>query len=359
MPDLQDRARLALAEAKGCDSLLVTDPANMRYLTGFSGTSGCALITPRLRLFFTDSRYMLRAGKEVRGFNVRIVDRELLDGVSAYVNARKVAVGTLGFEGKHLSYAQYLGLRHGLKKIKLKDAGNAVTNLRAIKTRGEIRRIRQAANIADAAFKKLRSMKVVGRSEREVAAILEYNMKQNGSEEMPFEIIVASGRQTAMPHAATSGRIIRKDELLLIDMGASVDGYCCDVTRTFATGRLPAALQSLYRTVQEAQSRAVGALKPGLALKDADSLARDYITSAGHGKNFRHSLGHGVGLETHEAPVLSPLSEGTLEKGMTVTVEPGIYVSGSCGVRIEDTILIDTRGPVMLTGFTRELINLR
>lgn len=359
MTDVRDRGRLALAEAKGCDSLLVTDPANVRYLTGFSGSSGCALITPRQRLFFTDSRYQLRAEKEVKGFSVRIVSRALLDGACVYVNSKKIALGNLGFEGRHLSYAQHLGLRRSLKKIKLIDAGDAVKNLRAIKTRREIGSIRKAASIADAAFKKLKSMKVVGRSEREVAAILEYTMKQNGSERMPFEIIVASGRRTAMPHAATSGRIIRKDELLLIDMGASVDGYCCDVTRTFATGRLPARLQSLYRIVMEAQGRAIGALKPGLALKDADSLARDHITSAGYGRNFRHSLGHGVGLETHEAPVLSPLSEGTLEQGMTVTVEPGIYVSGSGGVRIEDTILIDSRGPVMLTRFTRELINLR
>lgn len=359
MNNLRDRAKMALAEAKACDSLLVTDPANVRYLTGFSGTSGCALITPRLRLFFTDSRYKLRAEKEVKGFNVRIVSRALLDGACAYVKSKQIAMGNLGFEGKHLSYSQYLGLRRSLEKIKLKDAGDAVTNLRAIKTRNEIASIRKAASIADAAFKKLRSMKVVGRSEREVAAILEYTMKQNGSEKMPFEIIVASGRRTAMPHAATSGRIISKDELLLIDMGASVDGYCCDVTRTFATGRLPEKLQSLYSTVQEAQSMAIGVLKPGLALKEADRLARDHISSAGHGKNFRHSLGHGVGLETHEAPVLSPFSEGTLKQGMTVTVEPGIYVRGSGGVRIEDTVLIDRRGPVMLTGFTRELSNLR
>lgn len=353
------RAGSVLESLKSCDSFLVTHLPNIRYLTGFTGSSGCVLLTPRLRLFFTDFRYETQAAREVRGFGVRVVSGGLLEGACHHINTRSIKTGILGFEGDYLGYRQHLLLRRLLKGTRLKDAGGTVEALRLRKSRPEVHRIGRAAAIADAALAKLRRSRVVGKSERAVAAFLEHALRTAGSEKLPFDVIVASGPRSAMPHGVSTNRIIRKGELLLVDLGARIDGMCCDMTRTFATGRISARLRNAYRTVSEAQRRALAAVSPGVSCREIDLKARKHIADAGFGDAFGHSLGHGIGLEPHEAPVLSPRSEDVLAYGMVITVEPGIYLKGAGGIRIEDTLMAGRNGPVLLTGFPRQLITLR
>lgn len=346
--------------AKPCkhDSLLVTHMPNLRYLTGFTGSTGCALITPRRNYFFTDFRYESQAVKEVTGFEVRIVRGGSLDGCCRYVNSRKIRTGVIGFDGAHISLREHRLVKKLLKGQPLCDAAGVIEKQRQVKNRSELVKLRRAAKIADAAFARLARSKVVGRTEKEIAWMLESLMRQAGSGAMPFEIIVASGPRSAMPHGTATKRVIRAGELVVVDMGASVDGYCSDATRTFATGTLPVKLAEIYQIVLEAQQLAINAMAAGTACSEADRLAREHIAASGYGNAFGHSLGHGVGLEPHEGPVLSSLSRETLAAGMTVTVEPGIYLDRMGGVRIEDTVLIGSHGVQSLTKFPRELITL-
>ncbi|MDO8737099.1 MAG: Xaa-Pro peptidase family protein [Thermoleophilia bacterium] len=354
-------ARPTRAANKPCrhDSLLVTHLPNVRYLTGFSGSAGCVLLTPRRKYFFTDFRYEAQAAKEVRGFDIRIVRRGSLDGCCRYVISRKIKTGVIGFDGAHISLRDHQLIKKLLKGFTICDAAGEIEKRRLVKSRSELVKLRQAAKISDAAYTKLARSKVVGKTEKEIAWMLESSMRQSGSGPMPFEIIVASGPRSAMPHGAATSRVIRSGELVVVDMGASVDGYCSDATRTFATGPLPGKLVEIYQIVYAAQKLAMDCMAEGTVCLDADRFAREHIAVAGYGAHFGHSLGHGVGLEPHEGPVLSSLSKDTLSAGMTVTVEPGIYLDRLGGVRIEDTVLVGTRGVQPLTKFPRELITLR
>lgn len=348
-----------MAAKSACDSLLVTHLPNIRYLTGFTGSSGCALVTRRRKVFFTDSRYAVQARKQVKGFQTMIVSGAPLPAACAYISSHRVRTGVLGYEGAHLSSRELAAARKALKGVALKDASGCVEQQRLRKGRTEISRIRRACAIADSALEKLRRSRITGRTEREVAWLLETVMREAGSEPLPFEIIVASGPRSAMPHGVATRRVIRPGELVVVDLGARVDGYCSDMTRTFATGKLSARQEEIYRTVEEAQRRAAAAVRPGVRAAEVDAVARGVITAAGYGQAFGHSLGHGVGLEAHELPVLAPRSRDVLEAGMTVTVEPGIYRERTGGVRIEDTVLVGARGPVILTRFPRGLIRLK
>lgn len=341
------------------DSLLVSAPANVRYLTGFTGSSGCVLVTPRQRFLFTDFRYETQAAREVSGFRVEIIAGNLLEGVGAFILRRRLKTGVLGYEGAALSQRDFSRLKRQLKGIRLLDAGAAVEELRQEKKPAEISRMRRAAAIADQALKRLGRSRVSGRSELEVAWMLEAAMREAGSEPLPFDVIVASGPQSALPHARPGRRIIRKGDLLMVDLGARWQGYVCDMTRTFAVGELAPPLRSVYDIVREAQERAVAAVLPGSLAATVDSAAREFIADAGFGDRFRHSTGHGVGLETHEGPSISPRSQTRLAPAMTITVEPAIYLKNRGGVRIEDTVLVGRRRPERLTTFPRELRFLR
>lgn len=343
----------------GCDSLLVAYLPNVRYLTGFSGSSGCALVTRRKKVFFTDSRYEIQAARQVREFEVVVAGGPPLQAVCQYIKSHRMKMAALGYEGAHLSCRQLAYLRRNLRGIKLTDKGGCVEEQRLLKDRRELARIRRAAGIADLALERLCRSRVVGKSEAQVAWMLETFMREAGSEAPPFEIIVASGPRSAMPHGVASGRIIRKDELVLVDLGASVDGYCSDMTRTFATGELTGRQLEIYRTVQEAQELAIKGIRSGVKASEIDGLARNHIIAAGYGDAFGHSLGHGIGLEAHEGPVLASRSKDLLPAGATVTVEPGIYLKRAGGVRIEDTVLVGSKGAVSLTHFPRHLIKLR
>lgn len=341
-----------------CDAMIVTHLPNVRYLTGFTGSSGCALITRRKKIFFTDSRYRIQASREVRAFETMVVSGSPLQGACRYITSSRIKIDALGYEGAHTTSRELGFLRRTLRGTRLRDKSGWIEEERLIKDRREISRLRKAADLADLAFTRISRSRIVGRTEREVAWMLESVMREAGSEPLPFEIIVASGLRSAMPHGVASGRVIRRNELVVVDLGASVGGYCSDMTRTFATGKLSNRQLDIYRTVQETQELVVREIRPGAACAALDRLAREHIMKAGYGEAFSHSLGHGVGLEAHEGPVLSSRSREILEAGMVVTVEPGIYLGRAGGVRIEDTVLVGRRGPVVLTGFPRDLVRL-
>lgn len=331
----------------------------MRYLTGFSGSAAAVLITGRQKFFFTDSRYRLQAEKQVTGYSLRIVPGSSLEGCARYAVSKKLKLGVLGYEAGNVTHSQFLLLRRVLKGVKLKDASGTVEGERLVKSRPEQSRIRLACQIADAALARFVRRRIVGTSEKEVAWFLESAMRKAGSGPLPFEVIVASGPRSAMPHGSATDRVIREGELVVVDMGATVNGYCSDMTRTFATGPLPQRLNQIYDIVRQAQALALRQVMPGAPAAEPDRAARDHIKDAGFGGEFGHSLGHGVGLEPHEGPWLAAKAAGSLEAGMTVTVEPGIYLEGRGGVRIEDTVLVGRRGPLPLTGFSRRLMFLR
>lgn len=341
------------------DSLLVTASANVRYLTGFTGSAGCALITPRQRYLFTDFRYETQAAREAGGFRVEIIAGELLAGVCRFAMDRRLKLGVLGYDAVHLSQRGFAAIKKQLKGVRMADAAGAVEALRQAKTAAEVRRIRKAAAIADRALTRLSRARVSGRSELELAWMLETSMREAGSGPLPFEVIVASGPHSAMPHARPGKRRLREGDLLLVDMGAEWQGYGCDISRTFAVGRLAPALEKIYEEVRKAQALGVEAAVAGRTGAEVDAAARRQIDAAGFGDRFRHAAGHGVGLETHEAPSISPLAGAGLTPGMVITVEPGIYLPGRGGVRIEDTVLVGSRKATRLTGFPRELRILR
>lgn len=333
--------------------------ANVRYLTGFAGSAGCALITPRQKYLFTDFRYEIQAAREVRKYRVQIIGGELLAGVCRFVQKRRLKLGVLGYDGAAISQRNFTLLKKQLKGVRMADAAGAVEALRQVKTAAEIRRISRAAAIADQAMERFCRAQVSGRTELELAWKLEAAMREGGSGPLPFDVIVASGPHTAMPHAQPGKRRVREGDLLLVDMGASWQGYACDMTRTFGVGEMAPALVKIYETVREAQSLGVGAAVAGSTGAAVDGAARKHIEAAGFGARFRHSAGHGVGLETHELPSISPRSDTGLMAGMTITVEPGIYLEGHGGVRIEDTVLVGRRQASRMTSFPRSLRILR
>lgn len=349
---------LAAGMKAGCDSILVTHLPNVRYLTGFSGSSGCVLVTRRKKAFFTDSRYGVQASRQIKGYEIVVANVASLRAACGYIVSRRLKTGVLGYEGAHLTSRQLGYLRRSLKGISLKDASGCVEDQRQRKDKREIAKLRRAARIADLAFESLGRSRIVGRREKEVAWMLEAAMREAGSDKLPFEIIVASGPRSAMPHGVAGNRVIRKNELVVIDLGASVGGYCSDATRTFSTGPLSGRRSEIYGVVAEAQELAIKAVRPGASCAGVDAVAREHIEAAGYGDAFGHSLGHGVGLEAHELPVLSSRSKDILEEGMVLTVEPGIYVERMGGVRIEDTVLVGRKGPVRLTKYPRKLVQL-
>lgn len=350
---------MAFVPPPGCDSLLVTNIINVRYLTGFTGSSGCVLMTPRQQLFFTDFRYRVQASRQVDGYSVRIVKAAPAAGAASHALAHHVKLGVLGFEGANLSRRSYLELKRLLPGVRLKDASGAIERQRVVKTRREVDLIRRAAALGDDALAMLARSRVIGRSEREVAWMLERRMRESGSEPIPFEIIVASGTRSAMPHGVASEKIIGEDELVVVDLGARVGGYGSDITRTFATGKVSRQQQRIFDVVHAAQAKALAAVAPGVECAAIDAVARGFIDRAGFGGDFGHSLGHGVGLEPHEAPVLATGAKGILLAGTVVTIEPGVYRSRAGGVRIEDTVVVGAAGVEILTSAPRGLRRLR
>jgi Xaa-Pro aminopeptidase len=349
-----ERLVALLAEAH-VDVMLVTDLVNVRYLTGYTGSNGLALIGPQTRTFITDFRYVEQAAEEVDPAFDRVrAPLDLLDSVAEALPAGQVR---LGFEDTHVSVRGRDRLRELLgERIELVGAGDLVERLRAVKDGDEIDRIRAAAALADASFRRLIDVGLVGRTERDLSLALEQDMRGHGARRPSFEAIVAGGAHGALPHAQPREVPIERGQLVVIDWGAELDGYCSDCTRTIATGEPGDEARRIYDLVLEAQLAGLQAVKAGANGRDVDGVARGLLDRAGHAEHFGHGLGHGVGLAVHESPRLSQRSEDDLVAGNIVTVEPGVYLPGQFGVRIEDLVAVTTDGCDILTSVTKELI---
>jgi Xaa-Pro aminopeptidase len=345
----------ALLDERELDALLVTNLVNVRYLTGYTGSNGVALVGVHgLRCFVTDFRYVTQAEQQVEGFERRIGEQDLLDDAVAALPEGDLR---LGIEDQHLSVRTFDRLREALPpSVELVPAGGALERLRERKDADEVARIRAAANLADTALQRTLEDGLAGRSERAVALALEQEMRRLGAERPSFETIVAHGAHGALPHAVPRDVEIARDCLVTIDWGAQLDGYCSDCTRTFAVGDPAERAREVYDVVLRAQLAGLDAVRPGVSGRDADEAARTLIEEAGHGERFGHGLGHGVGLEIHEAPRLSRASDATLAPGHVVTVEPGVYLPGELGVRIEDLVLVTDAGCERLNALPKDLV---
>jgi Xaa-Pro aminopeptidase len=340
-------------EERGLDLLLVTNLVNLRYLTGFTGSNGMAIVGRDVRRFITDFRYVEQAAEEVPDFDREQSPQEFITALGEGWPEGELRVG---FEDDHVSVRRHQRLREVIPdRIELEPAGGIVEALRAVKEPVEIEHIAAAAALADEVYGMLREQGLVGRVEREVAFALETEMRRRGAEPS-FSSIVASGPRGALPHAAPTDEAIPRGTLVTLDIGAQIDGYCSDCTRTWATGDLPDDLAAAYALVQRAQAEALAAVRPGPEGREIDAVARDIIEAAGHGEHFGHGLGHGVGLEVHEGPRLARTGDARLVAGNVVTVEPGVYLPGRGGVRIEDLVAVTEEGHEVLSGTTKDLI---
>jgi Xaa-Pro aminopeptidase len=347
-----DRIAARLADRE-LDLLLVTNLTNVRYLTGFTGSNALAVVGEEVRRFVTDFRYVEQARTQVRDFDREQAPLEFL---------RALATGwpdgdlRVGFEDDDVTVRRHAKLRELLPdRIELVPAGGIVEEARLVKEPAEIERIRAAAALADEVYAWLQEIGIVGRTEREVATALEHRMRELGAEGPSFASIVASGERGALPHAQPADVPIARGTLVTLDIGARLDGYCSDCTRTWATGELPDDLAAAYALVRHAQAEAVAAVRPGPSGREVDAVARDIIAAAGHGEHFGHGLGHGVGLEIHEGPRLARTADAELAAGHVVTVEPGVYLPGRGGVRIEDLVVVTEHGQEVLSGTSKDL----
>jgi Xaa-Pro aminopeptidase len=339
----------------GADLLLVTSLVNVRYLTGYTGSNGLALVGPDTAVFITDFRYVEQSAAEVdRAFDRRIAMLDLAEGIAEVLPTGAVR---LAFEDGNLTVRAHERLRTLMPdRVELVAAGDPVESLRAIKEPGEVQRIRAATEVADTAFRQLMDAGLVGRTELEVADALARLMREGGAQRVSFDAIVAAGPHGAMPHAQPRDVEIGTGELVVVDWGAELDGYCSDCTRTLATGDPGEPAREVYELVRQAQLVGVEAVRAGVSGRDTDAAARAVIDAAGHAEHFGHGLGHGVGLEIHEAPRLSQRSDSVLRSGNVVTVEPGVYLPGRFGVRIEDLVVVTESGCEILTSVPKELI---
>jgi Xaa-Pro aminopeptidase len=343
-----DRLEAVLGERE-LDRMLVTDLINVRYLTGFTGTNGAAICGPGIRIFLTDFRYTERAAAEVSEWDCVTLSGDWLGGIAERLS------GKVGFEDDHMSVRALSKLKEKLGEgTEPVAAGETVERLRRVKDEIELGTIAEASKLADAALQATLEEGFLGKTERAVAEAFEAHVRAGGGT-LSFDTIVAAGPNGAQPHAEPGERVIPKGELIVFDMGAKLDGYCSDGTRTYATGDPGEEGRRVYETVLAAQQAALEAIRPGEKGEDVDQAARRVIDGAGHGEHFGHGLGHGVGLDIHEGPRLSLRSDDVLTINEVVTVEPGIYLAGDLGVRIEDLVIVTDDGLRNLSSLPKEL----
>lgn len=334
------------------DAFLVSNLTNVRYLTGFTGSSGFLILTKRESVFITDFRYREQAQREVKGCIIRISHKERIKEIRALCN--EYGIKKLGFEEDNVSYGAYRRLSR--TKMRLKPLSEIVEDLRAIKSRDEIASIKKAVSRAEAAFRKLSPHIREGATELKIALKFEELIRAEGCKLLPFEVIVASGQMSALPHARPTGRRLKKGDLIVFDWGGECNGYFSDMTRTvLMNGENISKKKELYYTVLEAQKRAISGVRSGLKTACVDAAARDYIEQQGHGDHFGHGTGHGVGLAVHERPVVSWRSKEVIKNNMVFTIEPGIYIAGFGGVRIEDMVIVQQRKAELLTSLPKRL----
>lgn len=344
-------------QSEGLEALLITNPVNRKYVTGFTGTAGYVVVTADRGWLFTDFRYVSQASEQAASFEV------VEHGASAFATIletlREAGVRRLGFEQQHVSYGAYLQYAKELgDAVTLEPTDGVIERLRRVKDDEELAVIRRAVAIADAAFEHILTVLKPGLSEKDVALEIEWFMRRQGASGTSFDMIVASGERSALPHGVASDRIIGNNEFVKMDFGALYQGYCSDLTRTVVIGSPTPKHKEIYDIVLEAQLAALAGIRPGIPGKAGDALARDVIERRGYGDRFGHGTGHAVGMDIHESPRLSKTEETPLAPGNVVTVEPGIYLPGFGGVRIEDMVVVTETGCDILTASRKDFITL-
>ena len=340
------KLRETLSE-QGLDAVLIGQPQNRRYLSGFTGSAGWLLITSQRAMLATDFRYHEQVQRQAPDFELAKIKTQFSKALPGFLD--ELGVRRLGFESQHLTVDELRTLSEATKGVEWIALKDTVEALRAVKDSTEIQALRRSAALNDAAFAYLMEIIQPGMTEIEIAWQIESYLRTHGASKVAFDIIVASGPNGALPHARPSERQVQSGEPVVIDMGCILDGYCSDMTRTICLGEPPPTYLDVWNLVLQAQEAALDGIRAGLTSREADALARDPIQAAGYGEQFGHGLGHGVGLAVHEKPRASVLAEDTIEANMSLTVEPGIYLPGEFGVRIEDLVIVEEEGIQNLT----------
>lgn len=353
MSDL--RAEKLIEEVMGrtkVDALLFFSLENIRYLCGFTGSDGVLIVTGQERTFLSDFRYEEQARGEIREANFRKYKQKIA-GIAKSLKALRVK--RLGFESAAMTYETYHKLKEKLPRVSFVPLAGQIARMRACKEPEELKKIRRAIQIAAGSFTDALSRLKPGARELAVAELLEYRMKRRGGEKSSFDTIVASGPRAALPHGRATGKRIQKKEMVIVDFGSRFQGYHSDETKTLILGRPDAMQRRIYDTVRRAQEKAMKTIRPGMNVRRIDAAAREVIKRAGYGKFFGHGTGHGVGLAVHEEPSISSTGRGAVEEGMIFTIEPGIYIPGWGGVRLEDMVRVTARGYEVLTILSKDL----
>ncbi|MBO1197926.1 aminopeptidase P family protein [Staphylococcus simiae] len=337
---------------KHLDAIIIMSDYNRRYLSGFTGTSGALIISKDEQYLITDFRYIEQASSQAKDFTIINRTNSIIEEVKKLLHDNQY--DDIGFEGHDVTYDTYVELNKS--RLTLISISNAVDKIREVKDKEEIALIKKAATIVDDTYDYILTIAKAGMTEKELKAKLESKMLELGAEGPSFDTIVASGYRGALPHGVASDKVIEQGDMVTLDFGAYYNGYCSDITRTFAIGEPDPKLKELYQIVLESQQKAINEIKAGMTGKEADALARDYLEHKGYGKEFGHSLGHGIGLEIHEGPMLAKTVNNKLQVNNCVTIEPGVYIDGLGGIRIEDDILITENGCEVFTKCTKDLI---
>jgi len=338
----------ALMDEHQLEALLITNAFNRRYLTGFLGSSGNVLITHDRAYLLTDFRYMTQAAEQTTSYE--ILEHQRTDEIGLVRDLlRQLSIRSVGFEQRDVTFGAYQHFAMRLQEISLVPTEGLIEQLRSIKDEAELQIIREATQLADRAYSHILNVLKPGIQERVVALELEYFLRSNGADSSSFDIIVASGERSALPHGRAGDRVLQRGEFVKMDFGAYYKGYCSDITRTVVLGKPTPKHKEIYDIVLHAQQVTLDRLKPGLTGREGDAIARDIIKHAGYGDRFGHGTGHSFGLEIHEEPRLSTTCDKLMEPGMTMTVEPGIYIPGFGGVRIEDDIVFTNTGIEVLS----------
>ncbi|WP_419193303.1 M24 family metallopeptidase [Kolteria novifilia] len=342
-------------KSKGADALLVSDPVNVAYLTGFRGDSSELLVTKSRSLLLSDGRFTDQVAEECPGLDavIRGTGESMTKAITKTL--KKLGCRAIGFERAYLTVARHEALKEALPSAEWVGLENMVEDLRQIKDREEIAQIREAIAFAERAFGILRASLRLSDTEKSLADDMEHYLRRSGATQCAFPSIIAAGRRAALPHAIPTDQPIGESEFVLIDWGAKGTFYHSDLTRVLVTRKISRKFAKIYETVQKAQSQAIDAIRPGVTAGDVDAVARGVIEKAGHGSAFSHSLGHGIGMAVHEGPGLRRGSETVLEPGMVVTVEPGIYLNDWGGIRLEDDVLVTKDGHEVLTSVPKHL----
>lgn len=338
----------------GIDGILITDAMNRRYLTDFTGSAGTVIVTKTDAYLLVDFRYVSQANTQATNFTVKKIDRAIIyEEISAL--SEHFGIKKLGFEQQHQSFFYYSQLLKSIK-VDLVPLSNVVEKLRMYKNESEIAILKKAAEISDAAFAHILTFIRPGRTEIEISNELEFHMRKLGATSSSFDIIIASGVRSALPHGVASGKIVEQGDMITLDFGAYYQGYCSDMTRTIAVGEPNPKMKEIYAIVHDALENALSSIKVGMTGKEADALTRNLISDKGYGDKYGHGMGHGIGLYIHEDIFMNPTCEQHIEEGMVLTVEPGIYIPNLGGVRIEDDIIMKKDGIEIITKSPKELI---